>query len=354
MDIMTAGRFPAPMSTEQPPTDRPPSLAELYAPSVLTPFGFARQALYEFLTALRLPPDSLVYLPELICRSLVGAIRAARCRPLYYPVNTALEPLLDPSARPAVIIGVNYFGFPHAEEPIREFCARTGAIWVEDNAHGLFSRTNDGRLLGTRGCVGLMSFRKTLPLGLGAGLLINNQAFSGLPLAEPATFEASATKRGTAAQLKDYVQRTFPWVGLAATLLRMIVRSIRTGSAFTHESEESEQSLTEIDLTAPIVNSRNLPGDAIGEAQRRRALYRHLLPIVARAGGKPVFDSLPPGVVPYGLPFYASRNGVKKVLPSLLTRKRFVIPWPDLPGCVDIGNPGKGHYSMIWMVPFTW
>ena len=78
------------------------------------------------------------------------------------------------------LLAVNYFGFAQDLAPFREYCLRTGATLIEDNAHGFLSKDTSGVLLGTRADLGITSIRKTFRLVNGAALYFSGVEYSSL------------------------------------------------------------------------------------------------------------------------------------------------------------------------------
>ncbi|MDE2290511.1 MAG: DegT/DnrJ/EryC1/StrS aminotransferase family protein, partial [Elusimicrobia bacterium] len=159
-----------------PPRARSPwSPADLFAPAKLRFYAHGRNALAE---GLRLAgaAGGRVLLPAFICRDLLAAVAAAGATAVFYGVAPGLEPEEAPERWPEAraVVAVDYFGFPQDLAPFEAYARRTGATLLEDAAHALLSRGADGRLLGTRAPLGILSLRKTLPLPNGGALLAND------------------------------------------------------------------------------------------------------------------------------------------------------------------------------------
>jgi perosamine synthetase len=74
------------------------------------------------------------------------------------------------------VLVVHYFGFPQPIVKIKEFCKERGLYLLEDCAHVLQGRTEEGIVLGTSGDISIFSWRKFLPVYDGGQLVINNPA----------------------------------------------------------------------------------------------------------------------------------------------------------------------------------
>ena len=134
-------------------------------------FSLGRFAMRDALLYTGIKSGDTVLLPEFICRDLLSAVAEVGAKSVFYQVDQTLKPVhLDSTLRPKVIIAVNYFGFAQDLKVFREFADNTGAIVIEDNAHGFLSRDEDGHLLGYREQFGITSFRKTLNVENGAFL----------------------------------------------------------------------------------------------------------------------------------------------------------------------------------------
>ena len=138
-------------------------------------FGFARHALLTALQIAGVNAGDKVLLPGFICRDLLGPIQSIGAVPIFYEVDSKFSPALDTKEWPdaKVVVAVNFFGFEQDLRPFLAFAKRTGALLIEDNAHGLFSKDQIGNFLGSRGDMGLFSFRKSAPMATGAAIVVN-------------------------------------------------------------------------------------------------------------------------------------------------------------------------------------
>ncbi|MDA8094307.1 MAG: DegT/DnrJ/EryC1/StrS family aminotransferase [Betaproteobacteria bacterium] len=318
-------------------------------------FSYGRQALFAALSLSGVGKNDTVLLPEYICRDTLSAIHALGAKVSYYPVGEALECSVAEEALPQAkaIVAVNYFGFPQDLSVFQAYCERTGAVLVEDNAHGFLSRDQEGRLLGTRGDIGLFSFRKSVPLINGSGMLINNPEKLGeipcqIPFVDypvPSMFK-----------LKKLLRRLprFGMTGLLYGLVRFDrkIRVVRTGAEFVKSGAEAERVLP----GSPEPDSRFLRAleslDDRCEAARRRTLFLAIKDAVEQMGGTPLFPDLPEHVVPYGFPFRAAGDTVPAIRKTLERCYIDFHPWPELPTEID-GNASEA-YKSVHLVNFLW
>lgn len=318
-------------------------------------FSYGRYALREALIIIGIQKGDAVLMPAFICRELLAAINSLGACPMFYTVGKDLGMAEHPEGLPdaRAILAVNYFGFPQDLAPFKAYCTRTGAVLIEDNAHGLLSCDELGQPLGTRGDLGIFSLRKTVALPNGAALILNfaqdriklspQEPFSHQPLAR--SFRVKQLLRTLSPVLGWRSARLF-------TSLGRWLRKIRTGHEIVPSPPDAEFQLPENALPCKELIDTLASLDAEGEARRRRELYLALEETIKGAGGEPVFERLPLHVVPYVFPYYASDEQaitVKKTLEKLgLECHR----WPELPDAVMHQAPD--NYKAVWMVSFIW
>lgn len=336
-----------------PTTDRGWKLEELLGASEVRYFSYGRRAFVEALRIAGVGPGDAVALPGLICRDLLSSLRARDAQPVFYPVGPELTPALPPAEWPEakVIVAVNYFGFPQSLAPFQQYCTRTGAMLIEDNAHGLLSRDEEGRWLGTRGDMGLFSLRKTLPLPNGAALSVSNERFK---LGPPQAFGRDRVPLSF--RMKQALRRLAPIVG-PPNFLRM-TRLVRGMKRMTGLSDRSTLERSEYKLPMPALPTRLLAAplcvDGAQESMRRRALYSAVGCLLADSGLeiRPVFASLPAQVVPYGYPFYAEDSALRGIDELLDAVGLSWSNWPYLPRAIVDSAPR--HYKHLRLVHFLW
>ena len=318
-------------------------------------FSYGRFALREALTLADVEPGDVVLLPEYICRENLAAVHALGARVEYYPVNEALELAVSPSALPQgrAVLAVNYFGFPQDLSPFRAYCSRAGAMLIEDNAHGFLSRDEGGAYLGARGDLGIFSFRKSIPLVNGSGLLVNNPEKTG-PISPQLPFVSYPESRTF--RVKKYLRRVPKWnmAGLLYALICMdrAVRKFRTGSDYLKSAADSELVLPgsanpDANLLPTLTSL-----DVSYEITRRRSLYAEIGALVESSGGTPLFAGLPEHVVPYGYPFRSTPDAIGRVKKALNANYLECYQWPELPS--EIEPRASEHYRSVWLVNFLW
>jgi len=249
------------------------------------------------------------------------------------------------------VLAVNYFGFAQDLTPFREYCLRTGATLIEDNAHGFLSKDTSEVLLGTRANLGITSIRKTFRLVNGAALYFSGAEYSGL-VAEQLKFQNGAASMGfLLRKVSAQIQRSIkiPTLSLFQFSIRMM-RLLATGSRLPKSTQESET-----ELPSPIAphHSVSLLINSVHsniEVIRRRRLFEQVLNRVRNVDIEPIFDHLETGTSPYGFAFIAEGGGVHRVRKKLRGLSVEVINWPDLPDAVQVAD--DHFYRNVWVVNF--
>lgn len=315
-------------------------------------YSLARWGLVDALRAYGVGPGDRVLVPGLICREVLASINVVGAVPVFYPVTSHLSPALDDSGMvPAkAVLAVNYFGFPQDLEVFRAYCRRTGAALIEDNAHGLFSRDHDGRLLGSRGDAGLFSFRKTIPVPDGSALVLSGGR------EPPGDTSHLAPAPGPRYRLKQAFRRLAAVAG-PATTSRIIggVRQLRratTGHAIAPGPVDAEMLIPGLSDPTMTIRRPIAAADPDEEVRRRRALYQIAAEIAERSGAALVFPVLPANVVPYGLPVYVPPDRAVAIREEVNRRGLQLAVWPDLPAKVAPDAPD--HYRQLMVLPFLW
>ena len=249
------------------------------------------------------------------------------------------------------VLAVNYFGFAQDLAPFREYCLRTGATLIEDNAHGFLSKDTSGVLLGTRTDLGITSIRKTFRLVNGAALYFSGHRYSGL-VSEQLEFQNGTAPKGfLLRKVSAHIQRStkIPTLSLFQFTIRMM-RLIATGSRLPKSTQESET-----ELPTPVAPHHSVLKliqsiDKSAEVLRRQQLFNKVLSRVQGLDIEPIFHHLEDGTSPYGFAFIADSNSVQRVRKKLRGLCVEVIRWPDLPDAVRVAE--NHYYRNVWVVNF--
>ena len=245
------------------------------APGAFRFFSLGRHALAEALRAAGINAGDKILLPDFICRDVLASLAAVGAQVVWYPVGEDLRPASAVETWPeaSAVVAVNYFGFPQPLEPFCAYAARTGAVLIEDNAHGFLSRDGAGRWLGTRGNAGIFSLRKILPLADGAALVVHDPRIARA-LAEPII----PAGRGYAPRsIWKSKLRKMP-AGIAAanvlTSLTRLARRLRSGHAIPPPDETAERSIPHPPAAHSSLMANLASLDVRDEIERRRKIGR--------------------------------------------------------------------------------
>lgn len=317
-------------------------------------YSLARHALIDALGLAGVGPGSRVLLPAYLCRDLLAPLHLLGAMPCWYAVAPDLTPATPPEAWPAAdaVLAVNYFGFPQDLQPFRDYARRTGAVVVEDNAHGYLSRDQDGQWLGCRTGLGVFSLRKTLRIPDGAALWVGSaQAACELPA--QCAFDGAGVNP---AQLTKARLRGLPLIGERAyrlsTALARVLRKWRTGSDIPAPDPASEQALP----AAANPWTGLLPALAgcvvSAEVERRRTAYADCAQAGERLGAVPVFSTLPLHCAPYAYAFRGDSAALAGMRRHAARQGFDLVSWPDLPA--EIVGEAPVHYRNVFLVNFLW
>jgi perosamine synthetase len=312
-----------------------------------------RAALWRALWSSGIGPGDEVLLPSYLCESVVSPVVARGATPSFYPVGrnlrpdlAALDAAVTPSTRAVVVI--HYLGFPGPVEEMRRLCDRRGLVLIEDCAHALYSRLGD-RSLGTFGDFAIFSPWKSLPLPDG-GLFVANAPVRSWPEPGHAAMNVDGAAQTTPAETSLPRSTTLP-PSRSTTLRRLAYRSLGTlesavgwsprlgllRRAGLRRGMHDRTSGAPVRLRAGSRIAREMlrsaPVDWI--VAQRRDNYRRLLDAVdGLSWARPIFDGLPNGVCPLGLPLVAeARDSWRDRLLGLGVNVRTY--WEHLPREVD-------------------
>lgn len=331
-----------------PAAAKPWRLSDLYAPARMRLYRLGRHALAD---ALRSAGGGPVLFPSFFCREVLSAAPAAGGRGLFYTVGPDLQPNEDSSLWPLAraVVAVDFFGFPADLAPFRAYARRTGAILIEDASHALFSRDENGRLLGLRADCGVLSPRKTLPLPEGGALVAPAAPAQELPPAPKPDGKATARAR-----LKAAARPLLAAMG--AKTARGLLEAFRAARGFDWKNRAGQEG----DETEPLGDPRPhaalskpiVCGDEAGERARRRALFELCAETARGLDISPLFSSLPKGIVPYAFAFRAAPGPAEAAYAAYRRLGLSVLPWPALPEAVRASAPE--HYKNVYLTHFLW
>ena len=317
-------------------------------------YSLARYALIDALRLAGVRTGTRVLLPEYICRDLLAPLHLLGAVPCWYPIAVDLSPATLVADWPIadVVLVVNYFGFEQSLEPFRHYAERTGAILIEDNAHGYLSRDLEGQWLGCRTDLGIFSLRKTLRIPDGGALWVGD-AYAKQALPEQLNFDGGGIN---SAQLTKARLRSLPIFGESAyrlsTTLARVFRKWRSGISFPVTDPTSEQTLPALaNPWAGLLRSLFMI-ETSEEIQRRRAAYLGCAALGKQLGVSAIFADLPPHCVPYAYAFRGDPTVLKGMQAHAEHNGFDMVSWPDLPA--EIGIRAPEHYQNVFLVNLLW
>lgn len=317
-------------------------------------YSLARYALVEALKLAGVREGSRVLLPEYLCRDLMAPLHLLGAVPCWYPVASDMTPATAPADWPLadVVLAVNYFGFSQDLGPFQVYAERTGAVVIEDNAHGYLSRDQAGQWLGCRTGLGVYSLRKTLRIPDGGALWVGAE-YAARKLPAQVAFDGKGVNP---AQLTKARLRGLPvvgeWAYWLSTELARALRRWRTGSDIPAADPASEQALP----AAANPWAGLLPALAecavMTEIERRRAAYVRCVEVGEQVGAFPVFPDLPKNCAPYAYAFRGDGTALAGMQVHANRHGFDLVSWPDLP--TEIVDQAPAHYRNVFLVNFLW
>ncbi|MFC7238103.1 DegT/DnrJ/EryC1/StrS family aminotransferase [Saliphagus sp. GCM10025317] len=252
-----------------------------------------------------------VALPAYLPDAVVEPIRELGLEPRHYAITESLAPnqrdlesRIDD--RTLAVVSVNYFGFPQRGfDVIESLVDEYDCSHVEDNAHGPLSLER-GRLLGTRGDIGVTSLWKLLAIPNGAALYLSDPDVSAR--FEPSTLagvDGRVRRSDLAFVCKSLATDAFarrPSLEDAAT---RVSRTNRGGEEIPDSNSRYEASKRRLSRLSASVLSGTDPYEL---RSRRRENYRAWSALFAnRPDVDPLFETPPPGVCPQVFPVRTDR-----------------------------------------------
>jgi len=286
---------------------------------------WARNALYHGLRALDIKSGDKVLIPAYHCTSVVEPILQYGGEVDFFNIDLDLEPDLREieskiDSRTRAVLVIHYFGFPAPIAKIKKFCRERGLFLIEDCAHVLFGRTEEGMPLGTLGDISVFSWRKFLPMYDGGQLVLNNPALrldvtwnAGSPLFSLKIFKNLFDKL-----MEDSPNRFLNRIGVLSRAPTMLFRRMAAANGYGQNLSSVNSYDLDFDLASANLKISRLSRyimsntDIEDVAKKRRLNYRILAEgIEPMAGVRPVFPALPEHIVPWVFPLLSC--GVKNL-----------------------------------------
>jgi perosamine synthetase len=311
-------------------------------------FAYARTAVKYGLISLGIKSGDTLLIPEFICESVLTPLEELGIKPLYYSVNSMLEPdfdLLEKNITNSTkgLLIVHYFGQPQPVAKCIEFCRKHSIFLIEDNAHG-FGGTLNGQMLGTFGAIGVCSLRKNFPVINGAYLYIPNNGNLDLPVLQQQPYGSSTIKH----YLKYILQFIPPVHELLKYRKHIQEYRRRLGPPPPYDSQESFRN-------PPLQNDYGMDESAEEFMQRqdidrirnkRQQIYHIWQQWAEKQELTPVFPKLSPGAMPLAFPAFTNSGTSSRSWFERGHRAGVdIYSWPTLPTAIVKQN---GEAMRIW------
>lgn len=317
-----------------------------------TYYSFARFAFRDALALCQIKHGDVVLMPSFICRDVLAPVLEIGGIIEFYDVTRTLRPVISEiSVIPKVILAVNYFGFPQQLGEIQQFASACGAIVIEDNAHGYLSQDSSGNDLGRRTDIGFTSFRKTLRVVNGAFLDTNLNRFPEAARLSAQTQQPSRSRQPFGHIIRKVVSGAENTTGLhLMNGSRAAIRALRqlAGRPTIPASKESEHTMPGDSIIhfSSLVALNSI--DVNHERQRRIERYHVIAQRLQDTNYPLVFETLPNGVVPWGVPFFAQHQQLGAARRAIRNLGAEIISWPDLPLSIHQRHPE--FYNQVHLV----
>ena len=314
------------------PFDRGEGLVETF---------FGTGAVYQAVKDMDLQEGDAVLLPSYNCGHEIEPVLRAGARVAFYEVDRSasinLEHLKSQCTDDVrAILVTHYFGFPQQLDKLLELCHERDVKLIEDCAHALFS-SDGNEPLGSRGDYAVFSFRKSLPLGDGGGLLRQSGAGS-MPLEKPpwlSVFSKSWRLRhksfvfnrpnGVSWSRRLIFSLTWPLAQVPAAMMKVL----SLFGIVQHNPDDERFDFPGLALSWSMsARSNAIMRDVSGAdvLGRRRTNFLRLLEIDAWSKRMvPLYPEIPPGVCPLYFPVRCCDT--EGLLERLAEHSLPAVPW---------------------------
>ncbi len=289
-----------------------------FANGTIFPTYQGRVALWLLCQLWKLAPEDEVLLPAYNCGTEIDPFLCYGVKVILYRVDTKthidFEDICHRTTRRTRLIYVtHYFGWPQDLNDLLNWCRERNIRLVEDCALALFSSGKDGPL-GTIGDATIFSLRKFLPVPDGGPLVLRSGSAARVkPLRLPPAWR---TVRNTLPLLKRHLIRDLEKLGLYAPARRLWL-CLRSNTDLKgnlgplsdmpsdYYFDKAIQNWSISCLSMGILSQID-PAVVIDQ---RRKNYTQLYKAVREIPGvSPLFDHLPDGVCPFGLPLIVPKR----------------------------------------------
>lgn len=274
--------------------------------------------------------DADVVVTGLTCYSVVQAVEAAGCTPVYADIRTQdlhygpdeLEAILAKNPRVKAVIVQNMLGIPADIVGIEKLCLKYKLALIEDLAHAAGATYADGREVGTVGDITMLSFGKDKAVDCvnGGALIVRNTQL---------TFDRDATTSPRFVDgMRDRIYPLISWLArslfaiggkyimAAALRAKLVVKSAEGEVDVRHDmtawqARRAAQELTRLDVRVAVRK-------------------RHAKQLFDLLGQPQIMEAFAPGASLARVPFLT--NNRKGLLAEFKKRGIFVEDvWYDVP-----------------------
>lgn len=279
-------------------------------------FARGRYALLHALRSVGVDERHAVALPAYHCRTMIDPALRLGASPIFFAMRPDLAPDLERLAdsvaradRPVrALLLPHYFGFMQDIDPVLAFCRSLGIALIEDCCHSYFGG-RAGHVVGSVGDCAIGSPGKFFATDEGGTFRSNTGAAAPEQNARSWSDEARAAYRSAEAAIALLRRR---WTGAGIDRLAAEFAAVRSrytsgpGDLVTDEADRWSKHYDPRQETLSATRwSRWLMrhGDIERLCERRRAHFKQWLQAVATLPNcRPLFATLPDGVVPYMFP----------------------------------------------------
>lgn len=306
-------------------------------------FAYGRQALERGLQLLGLSKGDNVLVPEYICNVIISAFHDLGINIAYYRIKKDLIPDFNDAEKringnTKAFLCVNYFGFPCPHDAVREFCDYHRLFFIEDNAHGFFSKYK-GIWLGMHGDISITSIRKSLPIPHGAILRVKNE---------------TAAIAGCESMKRTYSVRRYILVYYLKRLMSLFIKQIMKHNDSEHRrywinsSHHMPDHLMDIQCNYLIPRIVQATSYERFYAKRIKR-YREIIKFIEDQKiftGRLLYKKIPEGIIPLQIPVVINKQGSgKRDILEVINRSGMSASyWPDLPEEI-IAAPDQYHIA---------
>ena len=321
-----------------------------------------RVAIARALELMGLASGDEVLMPAYHCSSMVDALSWVQAKPVFYRIKPDLSAdLADIAAKVGpksrCLIAAHYFGFPQDLPGLRAFCDERALFLLEDCAHSLFGH-RAGVPLGSLGDYAITSLPKFLPVREGGTLVTR----------DPRALALDLVAQGGLANLREafsVLQEAIDHRRLSG--LRPLVRALELARSLARSAGpaadgDRDPGPAEVDFgdrvdKAKIGVKASLVTSLIERLTPRRRLVERRIENYGRlaaafaslSGCRPLFRSLPEGVVPFMVPLWVER--LSEVFPKLedqaVPMQRFgQFLWPGVDESVCEASAAFSHHLL--------